>query len=431
MNKQHNAFVDHALVKVAGGRGGNGASHFRREKYVPLGGPDGGDGGHGGTVWFVADDSLKTLVDFSYRREYQADMGSPGTGQRKSGRQGEDLTVRVPVGTLVLNPKGELLADLKAKGERFAAAKGGRGGRGNIHFATSTRQAPTLAEKGEPGEERELVLELKLLADVGVVGLPNAGKSTLLAAVSAARPKIANYPFTTLTPNLGRVRLEEGESFVLVDIPGLIAGAADGAGLGHEFLRHVERNRLLIHLIDVGSPEADPKEAYKTINLELRLYDPKLLQRPQIVALNKVDLIEDPKTLEPLVKWFKKAGHDVFLISAATRQGVWELARAAHARLRTLPVPEFKALPPAKPAADAPRFTLTDLGAGHWRVTGREVEKWVAMTDFTNQEAVDKLRNIFDRIGLTEEFKRRGLKNGQSVAVGKEEFLYQEDDELL
>lgn len=431
MNKQHNAFVDHALIKVAGGRGGNGASHFRREKFVPLGGPDGGDGGHGGSVLLVADDSLKTLVDFSYRREYQAAHGSPGTGQRRSGKQGADLTVRVPVGTLVLNAKGELLADLKAKGERFVAAKGGRGGRGNIHFATSTHQAPTLAEKGEPGEERELVLELKLLADVGVVGLPNAGKSTLLSAVSAARPKIADYPFTTLTPNLGRVRLEEGESFVLVDIPGLIAGAADGAGLGHEFLRHVERTRLLVHLIDVGSPEADPRQAFRTVNLELRLYDPKLLQRPQIIALNKVDLIEDPKTLDPLVRSFRKDGHEVFLVSAATRRGVWELVRAAHARLRNLPVPEFKALPPAPPAPDAPRFKLMSLEPGRWQVTGREVEKWVAMTDFENEEAVDKLRNIFDRLGLSEEFRRQGLKNGETVVVGKEEFLYQEDEQLL
>lgn len=420
------SFMDHAIIKVSGGRGGNGASHFRREKFVPLGGPDGGDGGHGGSVVLAADANVNTLVDFSYRREFKAGSGEPGMGSRKYGRMGKDVRVRVPVGTLVLNRRGELLSDLKEAGQEFTAAKGGRGGRGNVHFATALRRSPSLAEKGEPGEERELILELKVLADVGVVGLPNAGKSTLLAAVSAAHPKIANYPFTTLTPNLGRVRIAEGESFALVDIPGLIEGAAQGLGLGHEFLRHVERTRLLIHLIDAGSPEADPWQAYETINRELAAYDKKLAKRPQLIALNKTDLLADPAGLQTLAARFQKAGLEVFTLSAATRQGIWELMRRAYTLLRTLPEPELKVAPAAPPRVE-PRFAFTQVEPNVWRVTGREVEKWVAMTDFGNEEAVAKLRNIFDRIGLTEAFKLEGVKEGDTVMVGKEEFEYHED----
>jgi GTPase len=425
MNRK-NFFTDRAVVKVAGGRGGNGASHFRREKFVPLGGPDGGDGGRGGSIIFIADSNLKTLVDFAYRREYQGPSGAPGTGSRKSGKMGQDVRVRVPLGTLVLNLQGEFLADLKEEGQEFTAAKGGRGGRGNIHFATALKRSPKLAEKGEPGEQRELILELKVLADAGVVGLPNAGKSTLLAAVSAAHPKIANYPFTTLTPNLGRVRIAEGESFALVDIPGLIAGAARGLGLGYEFLRHVERTRLLIHLIDAGTPEADPWEAYQAINRELAAYDRSLAKRPQLIALNKIDLLADPSSLRSLVERFRKAGHEVFLVSGATRQGVWELMRRIYALLPTLPAPELKVKPAPTPKPE-PRFTLTETAPGVWHITGREVEKWVAMTDFGNEEAVAKLRDIFNRIGLTEAFRTQGVKEGDTVSVGEEEFLYQED----
>jgi len=419
--------MDHAVIRVVAGRGGNGASHFRREKFVPLGGPDGGDGGRGGSVILVADDNLNTLVDFSYRREFKAPVGEPGTGSRKYGRQGGDLRVRVPLGTLVLNRQGELLADMREIGQEFTAGKGGRGGRGNVHFATALRRSPKLAEKGEPGEERELILELKVLADVGVIGLPNAGKSTLLSVVSAAHPKIANYPFTTLTPNLGRVRIGEGESFAMVDIPGLIEGAAEGLGLGHEFLRHVERTRLLSHLIDAGSPESDPWKAYETVNHELAEYDVKLAKRPQIIALNKTDLLENSKSLEPLIQRFRKEGHEVFLVSGATRQGVKELTQRVYELLKKLPAPEFKVAPSPAPKLDEPRFTLTPVEPGVWRVTGKEVEKWMAMTDFENEEAVAKLRNIFDRIGLSEAFREQGVKEGDAVVVGKEEFLYQED----
>ncbi|MBN1596021.1 GTPase ObgE [candidate division FCPU426 bacterium] len=421
-------FVDKVAIMVKAGRGGNGISHFHREKFVPLGGPDGGDGGRGGHVILVADQSLKTLVDFSYRREFAAASGHAGSGNRKAGKKAADCRLRVPMGTLVLTAGGELLADLNAGGQQFIAAKGGRGGRGNVHFATALRRAPRLAEKGEPGEEKELILELKLLADVGLVGLPNAGKSTLLSAVSAARPKIADYPFTTLAPNLGVVRIGEGASFVMVDIPGLIAGAAQGSGLGHEFLRHVERTRLLIHLVDIGFPGAQPDEAFATVNRELRLYDARLLQRPQLVALNKTDLVSDPAVLKKWVAAFRRGGHKVFTVSAATRQGVMELAQRAYALLGTLPPG-----PAINPAArriitgPPPRFALKKISSGCWKVTGKEVEKWVAMTDFDNEEAVAKLKDILGRIGLSEEFKRQAVEAGDTIIVGKEEFFFQED----
>ncbi len=422
-----NLFLDHAAITAHAGRGGAGASHFRREKFVPLGGPDGGDGGRGGHVILTADSGLKTLVDFSYRREYRAQDGAPGSGARKSGKGGSDCVIHVPAGTVVLTPGGELVADLREHGQQALVARGGRGGRGNTHFTTSQRQAPRLAEKGEPGETRALVLELKLLADAGIIGQPNAGKSTLLAALSAAHPKIAAYPFTTITPNLGRVRVGEGESFVFVDIPGLIAGAAHGAGLGLEFLRHIERTRLLVHLLDAGSPGADPRAAFESVNAELAHYDRRLAQRKQLVALNKSDLVAEPRVLERLVADFKRRGYEVFVLSAATRQGVWELARRTYAWVRTLPEPGVFTEAAARPAPPAPRFTVERLEAGRWRVTGREVEKWVAMTDFDNDEALTKLRDIFNRIGLTAEFKRAGLAEGDTVLVGEEEFLFQED----
>jgi GTP-binding protein len=428
MNKQ-SQFTDRASVKVIGGRGGNGASHFRREKWVPLGGPDGGDGGRGGHVIFRADANLNTLVDFSYRREFKGQDGAPGTGARKYGKQGVDTLVRLPVGTLVLNKATrELVADLNEDAQEVIIARGGRGGLGNTHFATALRRAPRLAEKGEPGEEKDLILELKVLADVGVVGLPNAGKSTLLASLSAAHPKIADYPFTTLVPNLGRVRVEEEQSFAMVDIPGLIEGASQGTGLGHEFLRHVERTRLLIHVVEVGNEEQDPWTSFETVNKELKLYRHGLEKRPQIVALNKIDLFPDTRGLDKLVKKFVQKGYEVFLISAATRRGVQELARHAWMRLKTLPVPELDVKLPAQPRGPVPRFVLSPLEPGRWRVTGREVEKWMAMTDFGNDEAVDKLKNIFDRLGLTEAFRTQGVQNGDTVFVGKEEFTYQEDE---
>ena len=422
-------FIDRAVIRVKAGDGGNGASHFYRAKYVPLGGPDGGDGGRGGSVVFVAEEGLNTLLDFSYRREYKAQPGSPGMGKKKYGKQGQERIVQVPVGTVVLTREGELVVDLTRPGQREVLAKGGRGGRGNVHFATALRRAPKLAEKGEPGEEQELVLELKLLADVGLVGLPNAGKSTLLSSLSAARPKIAAYPFTTLTPHLGQVKIGGEAGFLMVDIPGLIEKASQGQGLGHEFLRHIERTRLLIHLVDIGFPEVKPLQAFKTINHELTSYHPDLANRPQIIALNKADLVIKPGELDALVRKFKKGGREVFVISAATRQGVLELARRVYILLKSLPVESPFFPPQVKPrTGPEPRFTLESLGSGCWQLKGREPEKWVAMTDFDNKEAVAKLRNIFYRLGITAAFKQQGAVSGDTVKVGKkEEFYYRED----
>ncbi|MCK5241002.1 GTPase ObgE [bacterium] len=423
-----NLFIDRAQIRVQAGRGGNGSSHFHREKFVPLGGPDGGDGGHGGHIIFVADRSLKTLVDFSFRKEFVADPGNPGAGKKKYGRQAKDCVVRVPQGTMVYTIQGEVVADLSESDQKVIIAKGGRGGRGNVHFATALRRAPKLAEKGEPGEEKDLILELKLLADVGLVGLPNAGKSTLLGACSAAEPKIADYPFTTLTPNLGVVKIDTGASFVMVDIPGLIEGAAQGIGLGHEFLRHVERTKLLIHIVDIGFPEVHPLKDFATINRELALYNPKIARRPQIVVLNKVDLISDKKAVQTLVKDFKKQGYDVFVISAASRQGVKELRQHTYALLKTLPDEPLVALIAKKViTGPAPRFRIENVEPGVWRVFGKEPEKWVAMTDFNNEEAVTKLKAVFDRIGLTEAFKTYKVAEDDTLIVGKEEFLFKED----
>lgn len=423
-----NLFVDRALITIVAGKGGNGSSHFHREKFVPLGGPDGGDGGKGGDVIFQVEPGLKTLIDFSYKQTYQAEPGQPGRGKKMYGRQGQDCIVIVPQGTLVFTRTGELLADLNEPHQTFIAAHGGRGGRGNVHFATALKRAPKLAEKGEPGEEKELILELKLLADVGLIGLPNAGKSTLLKSVSAANPKIANYPFTTLTPNLGRVKIDTGASFVMVDIPGLIAGASQGQGLGHEFLRHVERNRLLIHVIDVGFPEVHPIEDFKVINRELQAYNAQLLKRPQLVALNKIDLVQDENYLNEIKDYFRRQQIAIYPISAATGQGVQALMQAGFECLKKMPpAPLYQ--PAAKPAKQeqAPRFLIIPLEANQWQVKGKEVEKWVAMTDFENDEAVKKLKNIFDRIGLTQGFKDQQVKNGDYIVVGKQEFVYQED----
>jgi GTPase len=423
-----NQFIDRAQIRVLAGRGGNGSSHFHREKFVPLGGPDGGDGGRGGHVIFVAVKSLRTLVDFTYRKEFVADSGNPGTGKKRYGRQAEDRVVRVPQGTIVYTLEGELVADLSDPDQEVVIAQGGRGGRGNVHFATALRRAPSLSEKGEPGEEKELILELKLLADVGLVGLPNAGKSTLLGACSAAEPKIADYPFTTLIPNLGVVKIDIEASFVMVDIPGLIEGAAQGIGLGHEFLRHVERTKLLIHIVDIGFPEVHPMEDFLTINRELALYNPKIAQRPQVVVLNKVDLLADESAVQLLKKEFKEQGLDVFVISAATRKGVKELMQHAHDLLKTLP-DEALVAPMIKKVitGPAPRFRIEQLDAKVWRVTGKEPEKWVAMTNFDNEEAVDKLKAVFDRIGLSESFKTHKVAEGDTIHVGKEEFLFNDD----
>jgi GTP-binding protein len=323
-------FIDEARIHVRAGNGGKGAVAFRREKYVPKGGPAGGDGGHGASIVLVVDGGMSTLLDFRYRKEYQAPPGQPGANKDKYGRAGEDLVLRVPPGTQVYDDAaGALIADLRVDGETFVVAQGGKGGRGNIHFATSTDRAPRRSEPGLPGEERDLRLELKLLADVGLLGFPNVGKSSMIARVSAARPKIADYPFTTLVPNLGMVRLSGERSFVVADVPGLIEGAHDGAGLGMRFLRHLERTRLLVHLLDATAAGGrTPLRDYEAINRELRLYDPELAKRPQIVVLNKIDVPEVRARRARIAAPFKRRGLALHAVSAVTGEGVPELLEA-------------------------------------------------------------------------------------------------------
>ncbi|HJU53912.1 MAG TPA: GTPase ObgE [Pyrinomonadaceae bacterium] len=323
-------FIDRTKIRVQGGHGGNGVTAFRREKFVPRGGPSGGDGGRGGDIWIEADESLNTLLHLRYNPEHIAERGRHGEGSNRSGREGVDTTVRVPVGTQVYDAaSNELLKDFTEHGERWLAAKGGRGGFGNAHFATSTNRAPRYHQEGSEGEERELQLELKLLADVGLVGFPNAGKSTLISTISAAKPKIADYPFTTLEPHLGVVDLGEFRTFVVADIPGLIEGAHKGAGLGDRFLRHVERTKLLLHLVDVSSLSGrDAVGDYETINRELAAYDARLAARPQIVVATKVDALDEPERLESLRRKAEAEGRAFYAISSATRQGVKELVSA-------------------------------------------------------------------------------------------------------
>lgn len=331
-----NLFLDRVKIYVKGGRGGNGAVAFLREKYRPRGGPAGGDGGKGGGVILVATKSKHTLLDFKYKKHFKAQNGEHGKGKNQKGKDGEDLVVYVPVGTVVRDAEtGEILCDLVEEGQRCVVAKGGRGGRGNAHFATPTNQAPRYAEPGEEGEERWIILELKLIADVGIVGLPNAGKSTLLSKLTKARPKIADYPFTTITPNLGVMELDEERRLVLADIPGLIENAHRGAGLGHEFLRHIERTKLLLHLIDVSDGrERDPVEAFELVNRELELYSQELAKKPQIVVANKIDVLSDKSLLDKLRSYFESRGYEFYAVSAVTGEGLEELKKALWKKYR-------------------------------------------------------------------------------------------------
>ncbi|HOV78849.1 MAG TPA: GTPase ObgE [Bacillota bacterium] len=420
-------FFDKALIFVKGGDGGNGCVAMRREKYVPEGGPWGGDGGRGGDVLLRAEEGLRTLADFRYKRHYRAGRGRHGEGKNKHGASGEDLYLRVPVGTVVRDADtGELIADLVTHGQEATVARGGRGGRGNAHFATPRNKAPRMAEKGEPGEERRLSLELKLLADVGLVGFPNAGKSTLISRISAAKPKIADYPFTTVTPNLGVVRMEDGSSFVVADIPGLIEGAHAGAGLGHEFLRHVERTRLLVHVLDTAGTEGrDPVEDFKITNTELTLYNPDLGSRPQIIAANKMDLGEARSNLLSLQKAYGEK-FEIFPVSAATGSGLKPLLYRIAALLEEIPAgaPAAKDSQPAVHRS-GPRFTVTCREGVFW-VGGREIERHVAMTDMDNEEAVRRLQRIVKTMGIEEALKEAGIKEGDTVRIGRLEFEYAE-----
>lgn len=419
-------FYDTARIYVKGGDGGNGIVAFRREKYVPEGGPSGGDGGRGGNVILVADPGLRTLVDYRYKRHYKAERGEHGQGKNMHGQNAEDIRLRVPVGTVVRDSEtGEILADLVEPGQEVIVARGGRGGRGNARFVSAQNRVPTLAENGEPGEERWIELELKLLADVGLVGFPNVGKSTLISRVSGAKPKIANYPFTTLAPNLGVVTLGEGKSFVVADIPGLIEGAHEGAGLGHAFLRHTERTRLLIHVLDIaGSEGRDPVRDFTIINQELALYSPTLAERPQVVAANKMDLPEAAANLERL-KAAISADYEIFPISAVTGEGVQALMYRVGKILD-----ELSTNSPPAPAVEQVRRVQVKNEPG-WQITvedgvfvvsGKDVERLSAMTNLDNEEAVRRFQRLMKKMGIDDGLRARGIKEGNLVRIRGNEF---------
>ena len=416
------SFVDKARIHLHAGKGGDGAVAFHREKYVAAGGPDGGDGGRGGSIVFVPDDNMTTLMDFRYKRKYTAGDGANGQGKRCAGKDAEDLVVRVPRGTLVRDTEtGAVMHDM-SDGKPFVAARGGRGGWGNMHFATPTRQVPRFAKPGLPGETRDVTLELKLLADVGLIGFPNVGKSTLLSAVSKAHPKIANYHFTTLYPNLGVVYVDEGNSFVMADIPGIIEGASEGAGLGFDFLRHVERCRLLVHVVDVSCSEGrDPVEDFTIINHELSKYEPILAERPQIVAANKCDVISDDGTaLSALREHAEKLGYPFLELSAVTHRGITELIRLCAEKLGELPpIAPFEAdYVPQVPVLESPedvRIERTEDGT--WMLEGDWLKRVAATVNFSDYES----RMYFDRClrkaGIFDRLETLGIQDGETVCI--------------
>jgi GTP-binding protein len=422
-------FVDKVRITVCGGRGGDGAVAFHREKYVAAGGPDGGDGGHGGSVILRVNDNLTTLLDFRYKRKYSAQAGANGQGRNMSGKRGEPLIIQVPRGTVVRDAETNAIIVDMSTGEDFVIAKGGRGGWGNGHFATPTRQVPRFAKSGLKGQERDIILELKLLADVGLVGFPNVGKSTLLSVTSNARPKIANYHFTTLFPNLGVIFVDEGVSFVMADIPGIIEGAAEGAGLGHDFLRHIDRCRLLIHVVDVsGSEGRDPVEDFDAICAELKNYSVDLSDRPMIVAANKTDIMDpDSDNLERLRAHVEAAGCQLYEISAGTTQGTKNLMRVVAERLRTLPPvtiyePEYVA--PVIEAGHPEDLEIEHLGST-WVITGAWLERLIMDINFDDYES----RNYFDlqlrKCGLFARLEEMGIQDGDVVDIYDFEFEYQ------
>jgi len=422
-------FVDLAKIYVKAGRGGNGCLSFRHEKFVEKGGPDGGNGGKGGDVYLKANPDFRTLIDFHFKPHYTAEAGHHGQGSNKSGKSGKDLIINVPVGTVVKEcnvetGEKELLADLKKPGQVILAAKAGRGGRGNESFKNSINQAPRTYEKGAPGEEKTLELELKIIADVGIIGCPNAGKSTLLSHISAARPKIADYPFTTLEPNLGVVRINETQSFIWADIPGLIDGAHEGLGLGHDFLRHIERTKVLVHVVDLAAPGSSPGKDYETINRELKLYADELSGKPQIVAANKIDLAESRQSLENFGKYLKRRKKKYFPVSAITGAGLQELIFAAWQVLKKTEGEKPEQETEKESVYEyTPRFTVTKTRAG-FEVRGKEPERWIAMTDFNVPENVERLWGIFKKMGLIAELERMGIKEGNTILIKDEEFAW-------
>lgn len=418
-------FVDTAKIRIKAGDGGNGAVSFHHEKYVNAGGPDGGDGGKGGDIVFVGDTNISSLIDFKYKKNYVAEDGKPGAAKRCFGKSAQPLVIKVPVGTLIREAEsGRILADISDK-EPHIVARGGKGGWGNTHFATPTRQIPRFAKPGYPGEEFDVTLELKLLADVGLVGFPNVGKSTLISVVSAAKPEIANYPFTTLTPVLGVVRVDEGSSFVMADIPGLIEGAAEGVGLGHDFLRHVERCRLILHIVDISAmDDRDPIEDYKQINYELEKFNPELAKRPQIVALNKADAAIE-EMIDEFNKFADEQGFKTYLISAATGEGVKELMTAVETELSKLPpVVRYEAEAPVREEITSKQEFTVKIEDGVYIVEAPWLGHALGFVDLDDYESLQYFQRVLRLSGIIDKLEEMGINEGDTVSILNIEFDY-------
>lgn len=418
-------FIDKSKVKVISGHGGNGMVAWRREKYVDMGGPAGGDGGRGGDIYFLADENMSTLLDFKYKSVFKAEAGEGGRSKNQHGKCGKDSYIKVPVGTVIRDLKsGNLIADLIQNGQSVLVAKGGRGGRGNARFATAQKRAPQFCEPGEPGIERELELELKLIADVGLLGMPNAGKSTFISVISSAKPKIADYAFTTLVPNLGVVKKSTGDAYVVADIPGLIEGASKGVGLGHEFLRHVERCRFLVHIVDLT--KEDPVKNYKTINLELKKHSEALANLYQVIALNKIDAVS-PEDVKKYLARFKKISGDVFAISAVTGENVEQLTNFISLKVDEIEKPQFNIVVEEDLDAynnDDSKFEVVKVTKDAFAVTGGKIKRLASVTDARNPEQILRLQNILTDMGVFEELKRQGIKNEDTVIIGHLELVH-------
>lgn len=424
-------FVDYAKIIIKSGDGGNGAATFRREKYVAAGGPDGGDGGKGGDIYFKVDPNANTLIDFRFTKRFKAENGQNGSGNRCFGKSGSDLYVMVPKGTVVKDSEsGKVIADLSEDNQVELILKGGRGGKGNVHFATSTRQAPHFAIDGEKGKEKEIILELKLLADVGLVGFPNVGKSTLISKVSAARPKIADYHFTTIDPNLGVVKTKSGDSFVMADIPGIIEGASEGVGLGTQFLRHIERTRLLLHVIDVAATEGrTPVEDFEKVNSELKKYSEKLSNRKQIIVANKSDSLQDETLFEELEKKAKENNIEIRKISAVTGEGVEELMDYVGKLVKELPKEEIVDIEDRVVYTleeDRDEFTIYKPTEGEFIVEGPAVERLMGRVNIGDNESFAYLQRMIKKLGIEEELKRQGVCEGDTVKILEWEFEWYE-----
>lgn len=426
-----NLFIDKARIFVKAGNGGNGAVAFRKEKYVPAGGPDGGDGGHGSSVIFEVDLGLRTLMDFKYQRKYVAPAGGDGTKGKRAGKNGEDLVLKVPAGTIIRDEAtGLVLADLKDEGDRAVIARGGRGGKGNQHFANAVRQAPAFAKSGTDGEERWVVLELKMIADVGLLGFPNVGKSTFLSVVTKAKPKIANYHFTTLTPNLGVVQTKFGESFVLADIPGLIEGASEGIGLGHDFLRHVERTKVLIHIVDISGLEGRTAlEDFDKINDELKLYNEKLSARPQIVVANKMDILEDQSIFDEFKTELEGRGYKVFSMSAATRQGIDEVISYVAQLLNEVEEVEVVSedemyRPELDQNNEGDGLEIEIEEDGVYVVKGKALRRIMYSVNFEDMESIQYFQKAMESQGVFDRLREMGIEDGDTVRIYELEFEF-------